>query len=73
MQLVTISKGFPNADAALQGAHLEPAGGQAFGNHGSVASYSGSAIASGGVLLPADAADADDARELLNALPLPVA
>ncbi len=67
MKLVTISKEFQISDADLKRARLEAAGFHAFVNNVAVASYSGTAIATGGVLLQVPESEADDAREFLNA------
>jgi hypothetical protein len=66
MKLVTISKEFQIADADLKRSRLEAAGFHAFVNNVSVASYSGTAIATGGVLLQVPESEADDARAFLE-------
>ena len=66
MKLVTLSKEFQIADADLKRSRLEAAGFHAFVNHVSVASYSGTAIATGGVLLQVPESEAADAKEFLD-------
>jgi len=71
MQLVTIIKEFQIADADLKRARLEAAGFHPFVNNVAVASYSGTAMATGGILLQVPEPEAADAREFLNAPDLP--
>lgn len=66
MKLVTISKEFKAVEADLKRARLEAAGFHAFVNSVSVASYLGTAIASGGILLQVPEEEADAAIEFLK-------
>ncbi len=66
MKLITISKEFQIADADLKRAQLDAAGFHAFVNHVSVACYTGTAIATGGILLQVPESEAADAKEFLE-------
>ena len=66
MNLVTVSKEFQIAEADMKRARLEAAGFHAFVNNVSVASYLGTAIASGGVLLQVPENEAAAAKEFLD-------
>jgi len=66
VKLVTISKEFQVAVADMKRARLEAAGFHAFVNNVSSASYLGTAIASGGVLLQVPENEAAAAKEFLE-------
>jgi hypothetical protein len=72
MRLVTIYQALNPADAQMARARLEAAGFQALvTNELSALSLDGYALAAGGILVQVPDAEADDARELLNAPDLP--
>jgi len=68
MQLVTVYQALNPADAQLARSQLEAAGFHAVvTNELSALSLDGYALAAGGILVQVPDAEADDARELLNA------
>jgi hypothetical protein len=71
MQLVTISKELNDTDAQMKRSQLEAAGFHPVITNGGTALWLGTAITIGGILLQVPEAEADDAKEFLNAPPAP--